>query len=187
MTRMLLIRHGESTWNAEGRWQGQADAPLSARGEAQARAAGPAVAALPTFAGAFCSPLQRARHTAEVLAAAAGLDPPRPVPGLEEREAGPWTGLTHAEIDERHPRARASGWRPEGYETRAAMHRRVVAALAALPGDPQLLVVHEGVIRLFDDDPAPLPNLGARWFVRTGAALTPDGPRLTLAPAPALP
>ncbi len=187
MTRLLLVRHGESTWNAEGRWQGQADPPLSPRGEAQARAAAPAVAALSPFDGVHCSPLARARHTAELLAAAAGLTPPQGVPGLEERAAGPWTGLTHAEIDARYPGARAGGWRPEGYEAIATLRARVTAALTALEGGERLLVViHEGVLRALDDDPAKLPNLGARWFTSTAGALTPTGPRLALAGPPAV-
>lgn len=182
MTRLLLVRHGESTWNAEPRWQGQADPPLSARGEAQARAAGPAVAALGPFERALCSPLQRARRTAELLATAAGLRPPQPVSGLEERGAGPWTGLTHAEIDARHPGAREAGWRPAGYEPVEALVARTVASLTALDGHRLLVVVHEGVIRALDADPAPLPNLGARWFSCVDGVLAPDGPRLALGP-----
>lgn len=182
MTRLLLVRHGESTWNAERRWQGQADAPLSERGEAQARAAGPAVAALPAFDRVVCSPLQRARRTAELLADAAGLTPPEPVAGLEERAAGPWTGLTHDEIDALHPGARAGSWRPEGYETEAALLLRATATLSALDGTRVLVVVHEGVIRALDGDPAPLPNLGARWLQRVAGALEADGPRLALLP-----
>ncbi len=209
MSRVLLVRHGESTWNAAGRWQGQADPPLSARGEAQARAAAPALAALGPFAAVYASPLRRALRTAQLLlrqapapllagrppapvragrppaplrAGRPPADEPRPVPGLEERDAGPWTGLTHAEIDRRHPGARASGWRPEGYEAEAALRARASAALQALAGEPLLVVLHEGVLRALDRDPAPLPNLGARWFAVDAAGVRPDGPRLALAP-----
>ena len=181
MTRLLLVRHGESAWNAEHRWQGQADPPLSARGEAQARAAAPAVAALGPYDQVRCSPLQRARRTAELLATA-GLSAPEPAEGLQERGAGPWTGLTHAEIDARHPGARASGRRPEGYEPEDALRARATAALLGLRGDVVLVVVHEGVIRVLDRDPAPLPNLGGRWFAVTRGALVCAGPRLALSP-----
>lgn len=181
MTCLLLVRHGESTWNAENRWQGQADPPLSARGEAQARAAGPALAELVPFDGVFCSPLQRAVRTAELLTAAARLSAPEPVPGLQERGAGPWTGLSHAEIDRLHPGAREAGWRPPGYEAEPALRARVIAALLGLQGRRLLVVVHEGVIRALDADPAPLPNLAARWWLRQGDHLRPAGPRLALA------
>ena len=177
MTRLLLVRHGESTWNAERRWQGQADPPLSPRGEAQARAAALAVTALGPFDSVRCSPLQRARRTAELVASGAGLPAPVPLVGLEERGAGAWTGLTHAEIDARWPGARAGAWRPDDYEPEAALAARARAALATLSGARALVVLHEGVLRALDADPAPLPNLGARWF---DAALRPDGPRLAL-------
>ncbi len=207
MSRLLLVRHGESTWNAAGRWQGQADPPLSPRGEAQARAAAPGLARLlatatpslpsagaggdpaeipPPASSVACSPLIRARCTATLVAAAAGLAPPTPVAGLEERGAGPWTGLTHAEIDAGWPGARQAGWRPDGFETDASLLTRARAALRAVAAAagraPALVVAHEGVIRALEraagHDDGKLVNLGARWFVVREGTPKPDGPRV---------
>jgi broad specificity phosphatase PhoE len=192
VTRLLLVRHGQSVWNAEGRWQGRADPPLSALGEAQARAAAPGAAALLARAGAAapvaCSPLARAHRTAALLAEVGGLSAPAPVPGLEERGAGPWTGLTHAEIDAGWPGARAQGRRPAGFEQDASLLARVTAALltiatAATAGTP-LVVTHEGVIRALEraagHDDGKLENLGARWFALRDGVPEPDGPRVSL-------
>src|SRR5688500_8423312 len=66
MTRLLLVRHGESEWNAVGRWQGWADPPLTELGLEQARLAAKAVGAVDLI---VASDLERAWHTAEVIAA----------------------------------------------------------------------------------------------------------------------
>ncbi len=176
---ILLVRHGESIWNAEHRWQGQADPPLSSRGEEQARRAAATVADLGPFTLVAASPLRRARRTAELLCPV--VPEPLPLPGLMERAAGAWTGLTHAEIDRRWPGARVGTWRPRDYETEDGLRSRVHAALLDLPTGNLLVVTHEGVIRALDGDPAPLPNLGARRFERTGDRVEPVGARLSLA------
>lgn len=176
---ILLIRHGESTWNAERRWQGQADPPLSPRGQEQARGAVAEVAALGPFTAVASSPLLRARRTARLLCPDAR--DPLLVPGLKERDAGEWTGLTHAEIDRRWPGAREGGWRPDGYEDEDALRTRASAALLSLPPGDLLVVTHEGVIRAIDGDPAPLPNLGARRVELAGGRVRLPGPRLALA------
>lgn len=189
MSLLLLVRHGQSTWNAEGRWQGTADPPLSPHGDAQARGAAPVLAALlPRTASVACSPLLRAQRTAELLAAAAGLAPPTPVAGLEERDAGPWTGLTHAEIDADWPGAREDGRRPGGFEADASLLARATAALAeidaAAGAEPALVVTHEGLIRALErargHNDGKLANLGARWFALRDGVPEPDGPRLML-------
>lgn len=176
MRRLLLVRHGESTWNAERRWQGQADPPLSRRGEQQARCAGLSVARLEAFDAVYASPLRRALRTAELLAAGAGLPGPVPVPDLRERAAGPWEGLTHAEIDACHPGARLGRWRPPGYEPDAALRGRATAALLGLRGERVLVVAHEGLILALTGDAAGLPNLGARWFSCSADGLRPGEP-----------
>lgn len=99
--RILLVRHGESTWNAEGRWQGQADPPLSRRGRAQARAA---AAHLPAAAAVVASDLDRARETADLLVTPHGLAVVIDV-DLRERDAGAFSGLTRSEIHDRFPGA----------------------------------------------------------------------------------
>ncbi|HEX8581069.1 MAG TPA: histidine phosphatase family protein, partial [Acidimicrobiales bacterium] len=80
--RVLLVRHGQSVWNAEGRWQGQLDPPLSDVGAEQARAA---AAHLDGVVAVATSDLDRARRTAEILAEALGVGPAIVEPGLRER------------------------------------------------------------------------------------------------------
>ena len=70
MGSLLVVRHGQSTWNADGRWQGRADPPLTALGEAQAADAALHVGAIDEV---WSSDLERARRTAEIVAAALGL------------------------------------------------------------------------------------------------------------------
>lgn len=172
MRQVLLVRHGRSEWNAEGRWQGRADAPLSAAGAAEAKAAAARLAGLGPKAVA-CSPLSRARATAEVIASELGLEPLHVTPGLEERDVGPWSGRTAQEIDATWPGLRAAGIPPEGWEHDAAVVVRVLLALGGLlervDGDPLVVVTHGGVIRALEHqisgEPAsPIGNLGARWI-----------------------
>ena len=112
--RLLLARHGETAWNAEGRYQGREDIPLSATGEAQARALGERLREL-RIDRAVASPLARARRTAELaLGDARGpmlsLDE-----GLLEIAHGTWEGLLAPEIRERDP-DRARAWRDTPHE-----------------------------------------------------------------------
>lgn len=166
-TRVLLVRHGQSEWNAEGRWQGQADPPLSPLGRVQAAAAAGAAGAV---AGIVASDLQRALATAEIIADHLGVGPVRPEPRLRERDAGEWTGLTRAEIDTHWPGYLLDGRRPPGFELDDAILGRVFEALAALhrdhPGEAVLAVAHAGVIRAVERhigiDDGLVPNLGGR-------------------------
>ncbi|MCU1344861.1 MAG: fructose-2,6-bisphosphatase [Acidimicrobiia bacterium] len=167
-TQVLLIRHGQSTWNAEGRWQGDADPPLSGEGISQAR---DAAAHLGTFDAVFTSDLQRARHTADLLSGELGIGPVIVEPLLRERAAGEWTGLTRVEIEAGWPGALAGHERPPGYEPDAEVFGRAMAALAlahrVTPGGLVLAVSHGGLIRSLErelgDDGGLLPNLGGRW------------------------
>ena len=176
MTRLLLLRHAESQWNAEGRWQGIADPPLSAAGEEQAAAAGELLRPF-GFAAIVSSDLRRARRTAEVLATALGGTPPAIEPELREYDVGDWSGLTRSEIETRWPGAIAA-WRegrlastPHG-ERRDAAVRRVATALrrvaAAGPGGPVLVITHGGVIgslaTSLGAEPARVGHLAGRWF-----------------------
>ena len=184
MARMLLVRHGESTWNASGRWQGWADPPLTELGKAQAEAAAPAAAPVDAVVS---SDLQRAQATAELMAAALDLGPDRlhVEPDLRERDVGDFTGLTRAEIEERWPgvlsRGNASIARSDRFgETVEALAARVNGALgrlaAAFAGQRVLVITHGGVVRnlerSFGVEPDPLPNLAGREVVvdpETGA------------------
>ena len=100
MTRILLVRHGESEWNATRRWQGQADPPLTDLGRTQAAHAAAALGAVDAI---VTSDLQRASATAQVIADALGLDAPMIDPRLRERDAGEWSGLTREEIHDQWP------------------------------------------------------------------------------------
>ena len=163
-SRVLLVRHGQSEWNALGRWQGQADPPLSDLGRAQARAAAHSLGALDAV---FASDLQRATETATIIAAALGLGPVIVDSDLRERDAGEWSGLTRDEIHERYPgylpddRHRAfapdggAPKRPAGWETDEALLTRVLHAVQriheAVPDGDVLAITHGGVIYVLED------------------------------------
>jgi broad specificity phosphatase PhoE len=185
--RLLFVRHGQSEWNALGRWQGQADPPLSDLGRAQARLAATSITAAATraaspVAGIVTSTLVRALETAAIISDAIDVAPLHLEADLVERDAGEWSGLTRNEIDERFPGYLANGTRPQGYEPDDAMRARTLRAVDRIIGRfsaidrPATVVVvtHGGVIYTLESHlGAPFqrkPNLGARWFlVRNGA------------------
>jgi probable phosphoglycerate mutase len=155
--RILLARHGETTWNIEGRHQGQGfDIPLSEGGRGQAFALAERLKG-EAFSRAVCSPLLRARQTAEIaLGNRAGMlafDP-----GLMEISHGEWEGRLASEIREAYPELQRA-WRNRPHETRLPggetfleVQDRAWAALAracqGLGGTDTLLVVsHDGVNR----------------------------------------
>src|SRR5215831_2437799 len=88
MTRLLLVRHGESTWNAASRWQGQADPPLSSFGERQAEDATVRLSQIATIVAVWTSDLVRARRTGELIAERLGLGGVRAESRLRERDVG---------------------------------------------------------------------------------------------------
>ncbi|MCB0957420.1 MAG: histidine phosphatase family protein [Ilumatobacteraceae bacterium] len=148
VTRLLVLRHGESEWNALGRWQGQADPPLTEVGLRQAVAA---AEQLGMFDAVWASTLQRAAHTAAVLSEVIGVGPVQLHPGLVEAAFGPWQGLTVHEIEEGWPGFLAAHRRPEGAEDPEVVAGRAVTAFreiaAATPGGEVLVVTHAGLIR----------------------------------------
>jgi broad specificity phosphatase PhoE len=168
-TRLLLVRHGQSTWNADGRWQGQADPPLSALGEAQARAA---AETLPAVEHVVASDLARARQTAEIIAGALELGDVRLDDRLRERDSGDWTGFTREEIELAWPGWLDAGRIPENFEPWERVAERVTAAVHAAhdawPGGTVLVVAHGGVVRSLERSigaEGTVPrNLGGRWF-----------------------
>jgi broad specificity phosphatase PhoE len=154
MTHLFLIRHARSTWNAEGRMQGQADPPLDEAGREQARAL---VAQLQpeTFHAIYSSPLARARETAEIIAAPRGLAI-RFDDRLKERHLGEWTGLTGDEVNERFPDRVNGNWRvggPPGGENNAALIARASAAFAdifaAHPEEAVAVVSHGSLLTTY--------------------------------------
>ena len=154
-TRFVLVRHAQSTWNASGRWQGQADPPLSETGRAQAAALAPALVG-EGIERILASDLRRAFETASILGQALGLEP-SPDPRLRELDVGDWAGLTRSQIEARDPQllARFDAGQPDahpgGGESRSDIRRRVRAAAASIAASaPErciALVTHLGVIR----------------------------------------
>ena len=156
---VLLLRHARSVWNEEGRWQGQADPPLSDLGAAQAKRVGDG---LKPFDLVVSSDLERARRTAELLAR---RQPDIVEAGLREFDVGDWSGLTRQEI--------VHGWpgeladfdagrldHPPGGETRAQFEARVLETAGRLAVEIEqrrvgsvLVVSHGGVIRTLSGRP----------------------------------
>lgn len=164
--RLLLVRHGVTTWNREGRFQGHRDPPLDPAGQLEARLlADRLVAQEPDPIHIVTSPLQRAAATAALLADAlksAGR-PPQVTsdPRLVELGQGEWEGRTHAELVVSDP-VRYAAWRsgrgatqPPAAESIEAARQRVAKALDELTGDESngdaqavCLVSHGGILRL---------------------------------------
>lgn len=172
--KILIIRHGQSTWNASGQWQGQADPELSGIGREQAALARERVRDL-GLEKLFSSDLKRARSTAEIIAQGTDLAPVLIEPLLRERDAGEFSGLTKEEIEEQFPGFLASGRRPAGYELDGPLLQRLHRALraaAAASGSAGIIgiVAHGGLIRLLeetygaDTSCAPIPNLAGLWL-----------------------
>lgn len=135
-TRFVLIRHGRSEGNAAGIFQGRKEYPLSEPGREQAAAVGRSLASCPD-ALVFCSPLSRARETAEIAASAAGLSAPRPLEELTELDTGSFTGRSWDQIREsggdEWTRFRTLSWEGvDGAEREAALYGRALRAWALL-------------------------------------------------------
>jgi probable phosphoglycerate mutase len=156
VTRLLLVRHGQTAWNAEGRIQGHRDIGLDATGLRQAAALAGALAGDGVQA-IYSSDLSRARQTAAPLVARLG-QPLRTDPGLRERAFGIFEGLSFAEVDARWP-AQAARWRrrdpdfgAEGGETLRGFRERLVGAVLRLAaghaGEQIVLVTHGGALDL---------------------------------------
>ncbi len=148
MTRLLLVRHGETDWNAEGRLQGLADIPLSETGRRQATRL---AFIIRTYRPdqAVCSDLSRTRETCLLL----GYPAPRLDPLWREADLGAWTGQSVAKLKEDAGKDYI-GWRsgtltPPAGETWTALCRRVQAALDSVveASGSQLIVTHGGPIR----------------------------------------
>lgn len=175
MTRLVLVRHGETDWNREGRWQGHADPGLNARGRLQAAAAADRLAR-EDVAAVVTSDLRRAAETAAVLAGALGLDPAAD-PRLREVDVCAWSGLTRAEVRERHPddyRAWTDGLNAgyPGGETFAQLERRATEAMREIcgryVGETVAVVCHGGSIRALVATALGLGPAGRR-LLATGA------------------
>ncbi|AJT67256.1 hypothetical protein T261_5639 [Streptomyces lydicus] len=177
MSRLLLIRHGETEWSRNGRHTGRTDLPLTTGGEEQARALRPLLSGR-TIGQVYASPMQRALRTAEL----AGLAPPQVDPDLQEWDYGGYEGITTAEIRRSRP-----GWYlfrdgvapgPAGHpgespEQVGARADRVLARIAPyLEGDEGevALVAHAHFLRVLTARRLGLPaSAGGLFTFETGA------------------
>lgn len=173
---ILVLRHGQSEWNAVRRWQGTADSPLTPLGRGQAASTARLLTLGRPFSGIWTSDLKRAFETASIIAEALAIGSPIVDERLREAHAGEWEGLTPDEIESRWP-----GWldahrRPDSFESyaevveraRAALHDVAVQAASRAP-QAALVVAHSGIVRslirdLGGDDRRRLPNLGGVWL-----------------------
>jgi len=172
-TRFILIRHGESTWNAAGRWQGHGDPPLTPRGREQARRMATELLA-EGIDVIIASDLQRAVQTAAILGDVVGIEP-RTDARLRELDVGDWTGLTREEIADRAPAILAAfesgdpAAPADSGECRRNVTERVRLAIADIaashPGRVVAVVAHLGVARVL----LPGCELANAGFRRVGA------------------
>lgn len=140
MTTLLLVRHGETDWNADGRLQGQTDRPLSEYGRRQARQLADELAD-EDFAAIYASDLSRAHETAEIVGERLGL-PVSLDPDLREKNWGTWEGLTPVERD----RVEFVGESTEAHQERMLLALRRISE-SHPDGDRVLVVTHGGSMR----------------------------------------
>jgi broad specificity phosphatase PhoE len=159
---LLLIRHGQSTANATGVWQGQTEFSLSEEGRMQARRVGKALAG-ERFDGIYSSPLARAFETAEIIARETNFaGAVVPIEGLMERHGGLLEGTTHAEREARNPELvdkflelpEEERWTLVGAETDEEILHRFERAISDIrarhaAGGRVVVVSHGGVMRAF--------------------------------------
>ena len=182
MTRICLVRHGETEWNAERRIQGQIDIALNATGVHQAMAAGRWLKQAGIVA-LYSSDLKRAWRTAQLIGAELGMLPTS-VPEMRERCYGVFEGLTYDEARERHPagyaafEGRNADYAFENGESLAAMFVRVTGKLkeiaASHPNQTLAIVLHGGVLDIINrfvrgnslETPRDflIPNAGINWI-----------------------
>ena len=177
MARWLLVRHGETEWNAQGRLQGRSATSLSSAGRLQvellaSRLAGTSLKAI------YSSDLPGARETGDILAVGRDVRV-QPTPDLRERSYGQWEGLTHQQIQARYPEWQnaTERFRPPDGESIADVLARVSQLALRLkeahPGDETvLLVAHSGSLRAITVTVLGLPALAFRRFASGSASLS---------------
>jgi probable phosphoglycerate mutase len=181
ITRLCLVRHGETEWNAEGRVQGQTDIPLSSLGLAQARAAAE-VLCRHDFSAIYSSDLMRVRQTAEPSAQKLAL-PLQLDPGLRERHYGIFERMLYTEVRSRLPehyarfQAKDLDYDFESGESLRAFNERSLATVRSIAerhlGEQVLVFTHGGVLEmvyrharavgLSSARDFGIPNCGVNW------------------------
>jgi broad specificity phosphatase PhoE len=152
---ILLARHGQTAYNRELRFQGHLPVPLDETGREQAGELARLAAERGDIAALWCSPLARARETADIVAAAIGLEP-REDARFAETETGDWTDRPFTEVSAEDPEGFAAfvrcdpAFRFPGGESFAEQAARVAAGLKDVRAGalPALVVCHRGVMRL---------------------------------------
>lgn len=192
MTRLLLIRHGRSTWNAAKRIQGCADPPLDEVGREQARRLAQRLREYPPVA-LYTSPLQRAQETAEIIGQALGV-PVVPDERLKEYDVGDITGLTWEQVVEQHPHV-ARRWTEAsesleipGEEGDASFQARVADAfgeiIAQHTDGPIGVVAHGGTLGAYLNHLIGLPTRFSPFRFGNGSLsiveVNPVRPRIVL-------
>ena len=187
-TRIIAIRHGETSWTVDTRIQGGLDIPLNQTGRQQAARLAQALKDEP-IAAVYASDLMRAWETAQYLGHTLGL-PVMPEPGLRERGFGDFEGMTFAEIEALLPdqsqrwRKRDPHFAPSGGESLVALNQRVVETAGRLaarhPGKLIALVGHGGVMDVLYRAATRLHIQAPRTWTLSNAAInrllwTPDG------------
>lgn len=188
LTRVIVVRHGQTEWNVEARIQGQGDSKLTAEGRAQARAIAARLAAQP-FDVLVSSDLGRAAETARAIAERCR----KPIvldARLRERHFGVGEGMTYEEVDSAYPGAfaRIRNVDPDfvipGGESRRQLHERVVSAMDSIArthdGKTIVVVTHGGVLATFFRHVHAIPLDVAHPIAITNASynvLTHDGSR----------
>lgn len=157
MTRIVLVRHGQTAWNREVRFRGQTDVELDKFGLKQAEATGRYLAARWPVVAVYASRMRRAMQTAEAIARAQGLTA-HPLEGLLDIDFGEWQGLSPDEVSQRYPDLYRAWWEAPhtvhfpGGERLDVVRSRVVAALdgvvACHAGQTIALVSHTVVNRV---------------------------------------
>lgn len=186
LTRICLVRHGETEWNAERRIQGQIDIELNETGRRQAVAAGRWLKEAGIMA-LYSSDLKRAWTTAQAIGAELGLVPTA-TPEMRERRYGVFEGLTYDEAKANHPagyaafEGRNADYDFENGESLLAMFVRVTGKLKELagrhPGETIAVVLHGGVLDIINrfvrgnslETPRDflIPNAGINWISEAG-------------------
>jgi probable phosphoglycerate mutase len=177
---LYLARHGETDWNAAGRWQGQTDVPLNEQGRAQAREIALRLRS-EGIRSIATSDLLRARATAEIVAEELGLVVDHVHPDLRERRFGCFEGLTREEVAARHPEAWQRyvddpGPAPPGGESREELLARLLPAISGAAerlAGPLLVVMHGGSMRALlaahvGDTPRPSSAVRPLHGIRNG-------------------
>ena len=188
-TRILAIRHGETTWNQDKRLQGHLDIPLNERGHWQARRAAEALRGEP-IAAVYSSDLARAHQTASAIAAVLGLGV-QAHSGLRERHFGDFQGRTWTELEVDEPeatlawRSRVPDFAPRGGgETLLQLRERIAATLDEIAarhhGEQIVVVAHGGVLDILYRVATGLELQAPRTWTVENAAInrllwTPEG------------